>query len=312
MKCASSFSRLTGKKISISGKHRRKAIFITEGSGGGARSTAAVARVEGVGPGGPARRPLRLLRTGPAGLPDLQAKPPTPQRVVDPGVRCSTRRPTSERGSRSSCTTASWSTGRCSATARTSVPTTRPTTCAGRRTSSRVRTAAAARTARACARSRLPHQPLRRADGDRAAHRRAGGGAPAADRALQPLLLRADDEARAAAEGHHRSQGAGAAHRVLRVDRVGGVDRAARPELLVHQQLAARAPRRQQADRERDRLERAVADRAAGRDRHPLRRLRTLALPRLARARAGDAVVPLARGRGADAGAARDARGSSS
>ena len=50
------------------------------------------------------------------------------------------------------------------------------------------------------------------------------------------------------------------------------------PRLLLHQQLAARAARRQQADRQRDRLERALADRAARRDRDPVRRLRPLAL----------------------------------
>ena len=81
--------------------------------------------------------------------------------------------------------------------------------------------------------------------------------------------------------------------------------RAARPQLLLHEQLAARAARRQRADGQRDRLERAVADRAARRHRDPVRRLRALALPRLARARAGHAVVPHARRRRAHARAAR-------
>ena len=45
-----------------------------------------------------------------------------------------------------------------------------------------------------------------------------------------------------------------AADRLLRLDGLGGVDRAARARLLVHEQLAAGAARRQQADRERDRL----------------------------------------------------------
>ena len=67
------------------------------------------------------------------------------------------------------------------------------------------------------------------------------------------------------------------------------------------------------ADGERDRLVGAVADRAARRHRHAVRRLRALgAQARLARPRAGDAVVPRARRRRPDAGAARHARGSSS
>ena len=78
-----------------------------------------------------------------------------------------------------------------------------------------------------------------------------------------------------------------------------------RPQLLLHEQLAARAARRQQADRERGRLVGAVADRAAGRHRPPVRRVRALALPGLARARAGHALVPHAGRRRADAGAAR-------
>ena len=95
------------------------------------------------------------------------------------------------------------------------------------------------------------------------------------------------------------------AHRVLRVDGLGRLDRPPGPRLLLHEQLAAGAPRGQQADGERGGLERALADRAARRDRHPLRRLRPLALPRLARPRAGDAVVPRARRRRAHPGPAR-------
>ena len=60
------------------------------------------------------------------------------------------------------------------------------------------------------------------------------------------------------------------------------------------------------ADGQRDRLVGAVADRAAGRHRHPVRRLRALgAQAGLARPRAGDAVVPRARRRRAHARAAR-------
>ena len=82
------------------------------------------------------------------------------------------------------------------------------------------------------------------------------------------------------------------ADRVLRLDGVGGVDQPPRPRLLLHQQLAARAARRQQADRQRDRLVGAVADRAAGRHRRAVRRLRALGAPaRLARPRAGHAVA---------------------
>ncbi len=150
---------------------------------------------------------------------------------------------------------------------------------------------------------RVPDQPLRQAHGHGGAERRAGRGPPAPGAALQRLLLRADHEARAAAQRHHGPRPATAADGLLRLDGMGGLDRAAGPQLLLHQQLASRAARRQQADGERDRLERAVADRAARRDRDPLRRLRALALPRMARTRAGHAVVPRSRRRRADAGA---------
>ena len=99
-------------------------------------------------------------------------------------------------------------------------------------------------------------------------------------------------------------RGAPAADGVLRLDRVGGLDRAAGAQLLLHEQLAAGAARRQPPDGQRDRLERAVADRAAGRHRDPVRGVRALALPRLARSRAGHAVIPRARRCRADAGAA--------
>ena len=103
------------------------------------------------------------------------------------------------------------------------------------------------------------------------------------------------------------------ADRVLRVDGVGRVDESPGAQLLLHEQLAARDARRQQADRQRRRLVGAVVDRAAGRDRPAVRRLRSLgAQPGLARPRTGHAHLPLARRRGADTGAAGDARGSSS
>ena len=74
---------------------------------------------------------------------------------------------------------------------------------------------AARRTARG-----LPDQPLRRGIGHAAADGAAGRGAPAARRALLALLLRADDQARAAPEGDHGPDRAGAAHRLLRLDGV--------------------------------------------------------------------------------------------
>ena len=51
----------------------------------------------------------------------------------------------------------------------------------------------------------LPYQPLRRAHRHADADRGAGRRAPPPRRALQPLLLRADDEARPAARGDHGS-----------------------------------------------------------------------------------------------------------
>ena len=159
----------------------------------------------------------------------------------------------------------------------------------------------------------LPHQPLRQAHGDADAHRAAGPGLPRARAALQPLLLRPDDRARPAAQRDHRPHAAAPADRVLRLDGVGGVDQPPRSRLLLHEQLAVRAARRQQADGQRDRLVGAVADRAAGRHRPALRRLRALGAPAgMARARAGDAVLPRARRRRAHARRSARARGSSS
>ena len=81
--------------------------------------------------------------------------------------------------------------------------------------------------------------------------------------------------------------------------------RAAWSQLLLHEQLAARAACRQQADRERDRLVGAVPGGAAGRNRPAVRRLRALEHPRLAWPRAGHTPLPDARRRRAHARAAR-------
>ena len=89
-----------------------------------------------------------------------------------------------------------------------------------------------------------PHQPLRRADEDPDADPGAGRGVPPARAALQPVLLRPDDRARPACQGDHRSCGAAPADGVLRVDGVGGVDQSTGAQLLLHEQLAARAARR--------------------------------------------------------------------
>ena len=158
---------------------------------------------------------------------------------------------------------------------------------------------------RATDRRGLPDEPLRRGLGHAAADRAAGRGPPAARRPLLALLLRAHDQARAAPQGDHGPDRAGAAHRLLRLDGVVRVREPARARLLLHQQLAARAPRAERADRERGRLVGAVADRAPGRDRDPVRRLRALGAPaRLARPRAGDAVLQDPGRRRADPGAA--------
>ena len=75
-----------------------------------------------------------------------------------------------------------------------------------------------------------------------------------------------------------------------------GVHEPAGARLLLHQQLAARAACGQRADGGGGRLVGAVADRAAGRHRAAVRRVRALGRPaRLARPRAGDAVLPRAR-----------------
>ena len=75
------------------------------------------------------------------------------------------------------------------------------------------------------------------------------------------------------------------------------------PQLLLHQQLAARGAGRQRAERQRDRLVGDLADRAARRHRRPVRRLRALAAG-LAGPRPGDAQLPLPGRRRADPGPA--------
>ena len=139
-------------------------------------------------------------------------------------------------------------------------------------------------------------------------HRAAGGGLPPARAATTARFFSDPTTEHGLRAGRdHRPDAAPPADRVLRLDGLGRGGEPARPQLLVHEQLAVRAAGRQQADRERDRLVGAVADRAARRDRPPVRRVRALGpQPRLARPRAGDALVPLARRRRADAGAARD------
>ena len=177
---------------------------------------AAAAGFEGVGPGGRAGGAVRLLRPRAARLPDLPgaARRRRTASSIRRGRVLYTGRTTSGRASRSSCTTASWSTGPCSATAPTSGPTTRPTTCAARRTS--------------CARAyggdsvrqrvtpddrRLPHEPLRRGQRDADPHRAPGRGAPPARGPLLAVLLRAHDEERPAQEGDHRPPRARASSR---------------------------------------------------------------------------------------------------
>ena len=80
---------------------------------------------------------------------------------------------------------------------------------------------------------------------------------------------------------------------------LGGIDPAPGPQLLLHEQLAARGAGREHAERRRPRLVGDLADRAARRHRDPVRGLRALEAG-LAGARAGDAQLPLARRRGAD------------
>ena len=243
------------------------------------------------------------------------AHPPVPERVVDrAGPRPLHRQRHLARASRSSCTTASWSTARPSATAPIWARTSPPTTCAARPTSSSAPTAAPA--SDSAARRTIEDFRTNRYD-KRTETLTLTAPQAQAFRALVPyysrVLLRPDDRARPAAQRDHRPHAAAPADRLLRVDGVGGVDRPPRSRLLLHQQLAVGAARRQQADGQRDRLVGAVADRAAGRHRAALRRLRALGAPAgLARARAGDAVLPRARATSRSRRRSARARGSSS
>ena len=189
------------------------------------------------------------------------------------GAACSTPAGTSRRASRCSCTTGSWSTARRSATARTSGPTTPPTTCAVPRISSSAPTAARARTRRGAGRSRTSAPTATTSDAARstltaAAGARRSAGSCRTTAASSPTRRPSTACAPDAITDPAR---AAPAHRVLRLDGVGGVDEPARPRLLLHEQLAARAARGQRADRQRGRLVGAVADRAAGRHRAAVR-----------------------------------------
>ena len=231
--------------------------------GRAARRATGTAGVEGLDPGGRAGHPVRLLRARPAGVSDLHGQ------AADAAAR---RRPAGRgalhgrghhaRASRCSCTTGSWSTARCSATAPTSARTSPPTTCGARRTSSGAATAA--RESDSAARRTIEDFRTNRYDeqsGTLTLTRAAGRGVPAARRPLLALLLRPDDAARAAARRDHRPHRTAPADRVLRLDGVGRIDRAPGQELLLHEQLAARAARRQQADGQRRRVVGALADR---------------------------------------------------
>ena len=151
----------------------------------------------------------------------------------------------------------------------------------------------------------LPHEPVRRGVGHAHADQAAGGRIPGAGGPLQPFLRRPGHEARPAPRCDHRPHRLEAAHVLLCVDRLGGRHQPPGTQLLVHEQLAAGAPRGQQADRERDRLVGAVADRTARWHRSSVRGVRALGPEaRLAGPRAGVVVVPPAGRGGADAGAA--------
>jgi hypothetical protein len=140
---------------------------------------------------------------------------------------------TSGRGSRSSCATGSWSTARSSATGPTSARTTPPTTCAVPRTSSCARTAGRAPTAPPANDRGVPHESLRPRTGTltlTARQRRRTVGSSVTTRASSPSRA----PATACDQGRSRTQGARAAHGLLRLDGLGGRHGAPGARLLLH------------------------------------------------------------------------------
>ena len=152
----------------------------------------------------------------------------------------------------------------------------------------------------------VPDQSLRLRHEDPADHRPSRR-APSSEleHHYLALLRQPDHSIRTAAEADQRSAADPPADGLLRLVGLGGLNPAPRPQLLLHQQLAARGAGRERAERQRHRLVGDLADRAARWHRGPVRRLRALEA-RLAGPRAGDAQLPLARGRRPDPGPAGD------
>ena len=153
---------------------------------------------------------------------------------------------------------------------------------------------------------RLPGEPLRRARPTRSTYTAAAGGGLRRARApLRRLLLATRRPSTACARMRSTTRRRSAADGILRLVGLGGGARRPGhnysytnnwpPEELVDNGPTANVVA----------LERRLADRAARRDRPAVRSVRALELPRLARPRAGDALVPPARRRRADARAAR-------
>src|SRR5829696_2619003 len=147
-------------------------------------------------------------------------------------------------------------------------------------------------------------EPLRPRKPDARVYCGAGGGLRGVAGILRGLLRRADHQVRAQARGDKGSRGDPAAHGVLRLDGVVGCGLEARPRLHLHQQLAAGAACGERADGRGGGVERSVAGRPARRHRLALRRVRAVEFPGLAGTRPAEALVPGARRRCPDAGAA--------